>query len=74
MRAAVTVTLRQSVLLVWFVVASLGADARRPDLAIIEKAAGFVGFYTLDGLRVASVRVAASPTKESCLPTAVSST
>jgi hypothetical protein len=54
-----TVGLRLGLLWFWLVLTALGAG--RADLAIVEKAAGYVGFYTEDGQSVARVKVASFP-------------
>ncbi len=44
-----------------FLLFALGAFAQNPDLAIVEKKAGKVGFYTADGRRVGEVKVGSFP-------------
>ncbi|MFB3777759.1 MAG: hypothetical protein ACE141_09110 [Bryobacteraceae bacterium] len=54
-----TVGLRLALLAFWFAFTALGAG--RAELAIVEKAAGFVGFYSEAGESVARVKVASFP-------------
>ena len=53
--------LRVSVFLIWSALTGLSSDTRSPALAVIEKAAGCVGFYTEEGLRVAGARLGGFP-------------
>lgn len=49
------------VLFLWSMFAGVGPDDGRPAFAVIEKAAGFVGFYTENGRRVGGVKVGSFP-------------